>query len=1032
MGREQPLKLMRIVLLLVLACCAGNVNLATASPAANPTRLDDGTQGWDLSFPVGEFLTYQSDSGRLANETRGHTVLYEETVFVADAMWIRLFFDRAALDKGSFVRITSALDGEIQELDASGMTMWQNTSAYFNGDTVYVELVGAPESRGNQIVLGRVAVQMRPADRGPCAADDCGICGEDDRVPSGELWSCRLMQVGCSASVYNMNSCLVSAGHCVDTIWPLVAQFNVPFSESDCDPVHPPVADQFPCTARQYLNNGVGGDWAVLTTGTNGLGQTIYDRYGQFRPLASAPVPQGTPCAVWGYGVDNSDPTRSQSQQYSSGTIVSRHSSYYEYNADTTYGNSGSGLLNANNEEIVGIVSHCTLNCPNVATRIDRQDFVDARELLCPTVSYCTASANNTGYEHISSVTVGSISQSSGSDGYHDYSALSTDMYIGTGYPLTVTIGSPYDSDIGGVWIDWNQDRDFDDANETITTAWTGAGPYTTTITPPEGAYFGFTRMRIRVQDSDYDPALTPCGDTEYGEVEDYTVRVIPFVDTTPPTPNPMTFDVPPVAASTTSITMVATTAVDEHSPPVAYAFDFVSGGTGGDSSGWQLSSAYTDEGLQINTMYTYRVRARDSAQPSNITAPSDNFTAATAIETPEYISFGLTTTTSIPLNAQGFFTKLTYEQSGLYFDSTTPGGDGGINEWIQTTGDTATGLTPNTTYSFRVKARNQVGTETPYCESAVATTRIETPTGVTFGTISSNSIELIATGTFTNLTEESSGLYFDSTTTGGDGGINEWVQVTTDTATGLSPNTQYMFRVRARNRVGVQTSFCAETPATTAAETPGAPILSSPTATTMDLDVNPGANPAATEFAIMCTGGSDADWSDMFVDGAGQPVAAEVWQTDSAWGTITLQGMQPGATYTFAVKARNLSGMETPLGPGATLSTEGGGDGACCDPSGACSVLAATACAGTYMGDGTACTPDPCCTGQLKGDANCDGVVNVFDIDPFVVALTSLDVWQGTYQGAGCGFLCVNDCNGDGEVNVFDIDPFVQYLTGG
>jgi hypothetical protein len=181
-----------------------------------------------------------------------------------------------------------------------------------------------------------------------------------------------------------------------------------------------------------------------------------------------------------------------------------------------------------------------------------------------------------------------------------------------------------------------------------------------------------------------------------------------------------------------------------------------------------------------------------------------------------------------------------------------------------------------------------------------------------------------------------------------------------------------------------------------------------------------------------MCTGGSDADWSDMFVDGAGQPVAAEVWQTDSAWGTITLQGMQPGTAYTFAVKARNLSGTQTPLGPGATLSTEGGGEGACCDASGACSVSAATDCVGTYMGDGSVCTPNPCCAGQLKGDANCDGAVNVFDIDPFVLALTSPEAWQGTYQGAGCSFLCVNDCNDDGDVNVFDIDAFVQYLTGG
>ena len=68
---------------------------------------------------------------------------------------------------------------------------------------------------------------------------------------------------------------------------------------------------------------------------------------------------------------------------------------------------------------------------------------------------------------------------------------------------------------------------------------------------------------------------------------------------------------------------------------------------------------------------------------------------------------------------------------------------------------------------------------------------------------------------------------------------------------------------------------------------------------------------------------------------------------------------------------------------------------------------------------------------GQLVGDANCDGVVNSFDIDPFVLALTDPAAWEGTYGGA-CTALCVGDCNGDGAVNSFDIDPFVELMVGG
>jgi hypothetical protein len=85
---------------------------------------------------------------------------------------------------------------------------------------------------------------------------------------------------------------------------------------------------------------------------------------------------------------------------------------------------------------------------------------------------------------------------------------------------------------------------------------------------------------------------------------------------------------------------------------------------------------------------------------------------------------------------------------------------------------------------------------------------------------------------------------------------------------------------------------------------------------------------------------------------------------------------------------------------------------------------------AGDADGDGI---PDECqvaCHGQLRGDANCDGAVNSFDIDPFVLALTDPDAWVALYPN--CDLLCVCDANEDGAVNSFDIDPFVALLTGG
>jgi hypothetical protein len=58
--------------------------------------------------------------------------------------------------------------------------------------------------------------------------------------------------------------------------------------------------------------------------------------------------------------------------------------------------------------------------------------------------------------------------------------------------------------------------------------------------------------------------------------------------------------------------------------------------------------------------------------------------------------------------------------------------------------------------------------------------------------------------------------------------------------------------------------------------------------------------------------------------------------------------------------------------------------------------------------------------------DSNCDGIINAFDIDAFVIALTNRPLWEATYP---CDYLCANDINRDDLVNAFDIDPFVECL---
>jgi hypothetical protein len=184
--------------------------------------------------------------------------------------------------------------------------------------------------------------------------------------------------------------------------------------------------------------------------------------------------------------------------------------------------------------------------------------------------------------------------------------------------------------------------------------------------------------------------------------------------DFDPPSPDPMTFASNPAPMSSTVITMAATTATDD-SLPVQYYFEETSGNPGGSDSGWQAPTTYQDSGLTPNTMYSYSAKARDSETTPNETTPSGVESTASAIQTPVNMGFQNLTGSSVELVAAGAYTNLGVGASGLFFDSLTEGGDGGINVWQQSTTATVTGLMQGTLYEFRVKARNQLGVETAY-----------------------------------------------------------------------------------------------------------------------------------------------------------------------------------------------------------------------------------------------------------------------------------------------------------------------------
>ncbi len=102
-------------------------------------------------------------------------------------------------------------------------------------------------------------------------------------------------------------------------------------------------------------------------------------------------------------------------------------------------------------------------------------------------------------------------------------------------------------------------------------------------------------------------------------------IDIIDYEDTEAPVPNPMTFSLLPFASGTSHITM---SAKGFDLSGVEYYFENITDAN--HSSGWQDDTLYVDTGLDENSEYTYRVKARDKSANNNETDFSSAFSATT------------------------------------------------------------------------------------------------------------------------------------------------------------------------------------------------------------------------------------------------------------------------------------------------------------------------------------------------------------------------------------------------------------------
>jgi hypothetical protein len=153
---------------------------------------------------------------------------------------------------------------------------------------------------------------------------------------------------------------------------------------------------------------------------------------------------------------------------------------------------------------------------------------------ISESISYCTSIATDNIDSIIDSVRFGnSIFNGTASEcaTYSDFTNLSADVIPGTNDTLIFVLGT-----CGGDWekaakvfIDWNGDKDFEDAGEHIHTSVVSKGDLTDTVEVfvPIDALPGKTIMRIVCKETTSVGTISSCGTYTWGETEDYTLNIM-------------------------------------------------------------------------------------------------------------------------------------------------------------------------------------------------------------------------------------------------------------------------------------------------------------------------------------------------------------------------------------------------------------------------------------------------------------------------------------------------------------------------
>ena len=347
---------MAIVLSAILTLTAGS-----SSPAS--AESDCASSAAQMAEIPRHVVQQTWNSGVLDSRNARSTVMAaSDWITVANAPWLQLQFTNTSLGRNSHIVLTSMQDGATQRLDATQLARTNGRSAFFNGDSVQVEVVLAPGDAAVSVNVGSVVAGLR-ANAGPGrqgAPVPMSICGVDNRIASTEPRVARIDPIGCTAWTIQ-NGLILTAGHCLaGGSSNQVISFNPPASLPDGTVQFPGPEDQYTIdqSSFDFVNGGVGNDWGVFEVFNNAqTGAQPIDRQGAFNIRQDR---SPSTIRITGFGVDSG--TTNQTNQTHAGSNTGSTGTTMRYNADTTGGNSGSPVIDEATGESVGIHSHggCT------------------------------------------------------------------------------------------------------------------------------------------------------------------------------------------------------------------------------------------------------------------------------------------------------------------------------------------------------------------------------------------------------------------------------------------------------------------------------------------------------------------------------------------------------------------------------------------------------------------------------------------------------------------------------------------------